>query len=498
MRTTIKNGQLIKSILDVTPFACVLMADTLEIKYMNPVMSEFFSLDSEKNMAGSAFFSYLPEEDRDSFLKFINRLGESQPKQEWKLYNIVDSEGKEKAIFFNGIHNIMNLGAEGVYLLVGMPVFENQLETMLTVNLEEKFRNRFSKSQYDSIIDSATIGITIFDREGKIEDTNQTLVAQIGQEKENIVGKHFSNLFNKENNEIISSLVKNLTEGNKDLMKDTLTITHPDGSHRILNISISRIRDVEGYLGKFMVITEDITDQEDTHAALLQSEKLALTGRLAASLAHEINNPLQTSLGCLGLAEEMLDERDDDLRVYIQMAMEELQRSARIVKKLRDLNRKSDLSEKSLVNLKELMEGVLVLTKNRLYDRNIVPIFPYEGPPPYALASRDQIQQVLLNLVMNAIDALNEGGNIYLDLLATSNPKGYQIKIRDTGIGISPAMMDNLFDPFFTTKEEGLGLGLYISKRIIEDHDGSISVESEPGKGTSFSIWLPGLDVPEP
>jgi signal transduction histidine kinase len=200
----------------------------------------------------------------------------------------------------------------------------------------------------------------------------------------------------------------------------------------------------------------------------------------------------------LGLVEEMLDDEDDDLRVYIEMAMEELQRSARIVKKLRDLNRKTNPSDKTPINLQEILEGVLVLTKNRLYDQNIVPIFPYQGPQPYVLGSRDQIQQVILNLVMNALDAMQEGGNIYLDLFETKNPKGYDLRVRDTGKGISQEVMENLFDPFFTTKEDGLGLGLYISKQIINEHDGEMRVESEPGKGTAFSIWLPGLDDFEP
>jgi len=493
INTTMNNEQLLQNILDVTPFACVLMADTLEIKYMNPIMSEFFSLNSEKSMTGASFFSYLSEEEQESFLTFIQSLGESQPTQSWQRYSIVDADGDKKSILFNGIHNLQNLGSEGVYFLVGIPVVEDIMENMLTDNLEEKIRNRFSKSKYDSIIDSATIGITILNHEGNVEDTNQTFAAQIGQAKGEIIEQHYSHFFNNESIQVLNNLLKDITEQNDDLAKGTLTITHPDGSHNILDISISRVRDVERHQGKFMVITEDITEKEDTHAALLQSEKLALTGRLAASLAHEINNPLQTSIGCLGLADEILGERDDDLRVYIKMAMEELQRSARIVKKLRDLNRKSDNSEKSPVNLQEILEGVLVLTKNRLYDRNIVPIFPYQGPPPYALAARDQIQQVLLNLVMNAIDALPEGGNIYLDLVKTQAPEGYQIKIRDTGQGIPPEMMDNLFDPFFTTKDDGLGLGLYISQQIIEDHEGSISVESKPGKGTVFTIWLPGI-----
>jgi PAS domain S-box-containing protein len=491
------HGKILKNILNITPFACMLMADTFEIQYMNPIMAEFFSLEPDHDITGSNFLNYIPENEREAFLNFINRLGESKPTGSWQLFNVVDGNGEGKSALFNGIHNLKDLGAEGIYFLAGMPIIENHLENILSKDLKEKLRNRFSESKYDSVIGSAPIGITILNCEGVIEDTNQKFAAQISQKKEEILGKHYSHLFNKNTIDAIDSMIEEVSRQDRSLIKDSLTISLPDHTHKILELTISLIKHVDGHTGKFMVITDDITDQEDTHAALLQSEKLALTGRLAASLAHEINNPLQTSIGCLGLAEEMLADEDNDLRVYIEMALEELQRSARIVKKLRDLNRKTDISEKSPVNLQEILEGVLVLTKNRLYDRNIVPIFPYEGPPPYILGSRDQIQQVILNLIMNAIDALPNGGNIYLDLQETNDPLGYRVIIRDTGKGIHPEVMENLFNPFFTTKEEGLGLGLYISKHIIEDHDGSLSVESEPGIGTAFSIWLPGLDLPE-
>ena len=496
MENVMSNQHFFKNILDVTPFACLLMADTLEIKYMNPVMSEFFSMDSGRDMTGEAFLKHIPEEDQTAFLTFINQLGESQPTQNWQLFSILDSEGSEKIILFNGIHNLRNCGDEGVYFLAGMPIVDNHLGNILTKNLEEKLQNRFSQSKYESIFESATIGITILDRRGRIEDTNKTFSAQVCLGKEEIIGNHYSKIFYHETTQKLNTLMAHLRNKDKYLTKDVLTITLPDQSHSILEISIAKITDVEGHAGKFMVITEDITDQEDTHTALLQSEKLALTGRLAASLAHEINNPLQTSLGCLGLVEEMLEEDDEDLRIYIEMAMEELQRSARIVKKLRDLNRKTEPSEKSTVNLQEILQGVLVLTKNRLSDRSIVPIFPYQGQTPNILGSQDQIQQVVLNLVMNAIDALPEGGNIYLDILETENPPGYEIKVRDTGQGIPQDVMKNLFNPFFTTKEEGLGLGLYISKRIIDDHNGKMNVKSEPGKGTVFNVWLPGLANP--
>jgi nitrogen-specific signal transduction histidine kinase len=113
--------------------------------------------------------------------------------------------------------------------------------------------------------------------------------------------------------------------------------------HKLLEISLSQMSSSFDKSFRYMLITEDISNQQDTHAVLLQSEKLALTGRLAASLAHEINNPLQTSLGCLGLVEEMLEE-ESKLKIYIDLAIKELQRSARIVKKLRDLNQEGRFS----------------------------------------------------------------------------------------------------------------------------------------------------------
>jgi signal transduction histidine kinase len=171
-----------------------------------------------------------------------------------------------------------------------------------------------------------------------------------------------------------------------------------------------------------------------------------------------------------------------------------LQRSARIVKKLRDLNRTSDLSERSPVNLHEIINGVLVLTQNHLYDRDIIPVFPYQGPPPVIMASRDHIQQVILNLVMNAIDELPDGGNIYFDIIPSEEPKGITVSIRDTGSGIDPEIQNNIFDPFFSTKDDGIGLGLYICKEIIEDHAGTLSFKSEMGQGTEFSLWLPAFD----
>jgi signal transduction histidine kinase len=138
-----------------------------------------------------------------------------------------------------------------------------------------------------------------------------------------------------------------------------------------------------------------------------------------------------------------------------------------------------------------------MLTKNRLEDKNIIPTIHYADKEPLVLASKDQLQQVLLNLVMNAIDAMPEGGKIFIDLHHTEKPQGIEITVKDTGDGMSKEVMSRLFDPFFTTKEDGLGLGLFICKEIIEDHHGSLMMKSQVGQGTTFTIWMPKVQNEE-
>ena len=482
-------------ILEISPFACVLMADDYHIKYMNPIMSKFLSLSNVKDMTGLPIMEYIPEKDRQDFISFLRTLDKPIHEQTWKVFSFIDAGGEQKYIMLNGTNNVAELGIKGVYFLVGLPLFDANLEAILPEHIGNKLMDKFSHNKYKNIFESATVGITIFNENMEVDETNKTFTEHLGVSKEDVLNKPYDVIFRGDTKEKIDNLKKMIADDKRIQAKDVVTINSGHVEHKILEVSLSKIYNDYEKLNAYMMLTEDITNQQDTHAALLQSEKLALTGRLAASLAHEINNPLQTSIGCLGLVEEMLDEDDKDLRVYINMAMDELERSARIVKKLRDLNRKADASDKSPVDLQKVLEDDLILTKNRLNDRNIVPIFPYQGPPPVVMASEDQIRQVFLNLIMNAIDAMPSGGNIYLDVIHTQSPKGIEIKIRDTGIGIDQEVMDHLFDPFFTTKEDGLGLGLYICKQIVENHKGSLSVESESGIGTEFTIWLPALDV---
>ena len=481
----------LKAVLDVSPFASALLADDGKLIYLNSLMKKVLSLQSIEGSEDLWFAQFLHPDDLKAFECFLNNLSRPEGPQNWHLFHLITADGREEKIYLNGSAQLEGLGLAGAYLIAGMPELIQNFQVRDSNTAGET--NQETNDTYRNLFDGAVIGVAILNEAGFLEDANLTFLNHFELKKEDVVNTHYECFLNKSAISKFENLLINIRKSKGEYLKDVITIDQDSHTPSFYEISVAKIINDGLPSGRFMVITEDISNQKDTHSALIQSEKLALTGRLAASLAHEINNPLQTSVGCLGLVEEMLGEDDQEIRVYITMALEELKRGARIVKKLRDLNRRDDTADKSFVDLQEIIEGVLLLTKNQFYDRNIVPVFPYQGPSPAVLASRDQIQQVVLNLVLNAIDAMPQGGRIYLDILPTENPDGINVQIRDTGTGIEATTMAHLFDPFFTTKADGLGLGLYNCKQIVEGHNGHLSVESECGKGTVFSVWLPGL-----
>lgn len=482
--------------LDSLPLACMFLSDNYKINYMNPAMITLLNSAETWDYSGKSFLDYISTENHQAFFDFIQSLNQLSGQPNWQTLKIVCEDNTEKQLLVNGhwISNYEHFVSK--YFLAGLPVDDKDDKYRSGSDFASSYSSNLYDSHYESVFNNAPIGIALLNEAGIIKETNDAFLNHIGANKSTILNQHYCTVMTNPIKAKVIALTKLLYKSKHHYIKDVVVQKKAGERHKILEISISEFFDQNETSRNLLLFTEDITHQQDTHAALLQSEKLALTGRLAASLAHEINNPLQTSLGCLGLVEEMLNEDDDrDLAVYIKMAIEELQRGARIVKKLRDLNRTTDLTERTQVELCKIIEDVLLLTKNQLYDKNIVPVFPYQGPPVIVLASKDQIQQVILNLVMNAIDALPDGGNIYFDIIQTNDPHGVTVKIRDTGMGIKPELKKSLFEPFFTTKEEGLGLGLYICRQIIDDHAGSLNFDTELGQGTEFTIWLPGIDT---
>jgi PAS domain S-box-containing protein len=349
---------------------------------------------------------------------------------------------------------------------------------------------RTSEARFRTIFEESVLGIALLDQEGQIEAINPALQHMLGYDDIDLSGTALSEHIHPEDARTDTDLYQSLVSGELDYYQVEKRMLRKDGQARWSEMTLSRVGRTFVDEPVLVVATiEDTTEKKRNQEALLRAEKLEIVGRLGASLAHEINNPIQSVIGCLGLAEEMLEDRDE-VRGYLGIAMEELERAAGIVSRLRDMSRASDI-KKEPVDLNALVEISLLLTRQQCQSRGVeVEWSPATGLPAIPLAA-DQVQQVFLNLILNAIEAMPGGGRLQISTAATSQPQGIRIRFDDTGQGIAPDMLADIFEPFRTTRPDGLGLGLHVSKQIVEEHGGRIDVDSRAGEGTTFAVWLP-------
>jgi signal transduction histidine kinase len=241
-------------------------------------------------------------------------------------------------------------------------------------------------------------------------------------------------------------------------------------------------------------VAERTAALEASQMALLQAERLAIVGKLAASLTHEISNPMQSVIGCLGLAQEAHAE-GQDTGEYLDIALTELRRVARIVARLRNLGHPpSTLTVKEPTDIHDLLDHIIDLSRKKCQEQGIEVTLRVDDPLPLPWLAPDQMEQVLLNLTINAIDAMPSGGKLSIRASLAENPgkqAGLEIVFADSGAGIPADVLPHIFDPFFSTKPENLGLGLPICQDIVQQHGGSIQVESQASGGSRFTIWLP-------
>jgi signal transduction histidine kinase len=225
---------------------------------------------------------------------------------------------------------------------------------------------------------------------------------------------------------------------------------------------------------------------EESQQALIQAEKLATAGRMTASIAHEINNPLQAVRNCLHLASrtDLAMERRQD---YLVMAQAELERLAETVQRMLDYYRPNVMRQ--AVAVQDLLQHVLGLMGQQLTQRRIKVTTSLPDDLPKVTAVGSQIQQVLLNLLINASDAMPEGGAVAIS--AQANKTFVEILFQDTGPGVPAQMRTTIFEPFISTKEGGTGLGLSVSYGIISAHGGTLELLPDHKPGACFRITLP-------
>ena len=379
----------------------------------------------------------------------------------------------------------------------GVPILLRQAQAELRRAHEELAARtaelEASEARFRAVFEQSAVGIAILDRQGRMMGSNPALQEMLGRTNEVLCGSAFADFAHPDEEvEAEAAIYRRMAAGELDRHRTELRYVRRDGRIGWANVVLSLVRDAESAPRFIVAIVEDITERKKAQQALIQSEKLATTGRLAVSLAHEINNPLQTVIGCLGLAKETLEGSDgaSELETYVAIARDELKRAARIVTRLRDVSQPADTERGEPADVNELVDQVLRVSRENLRDRQIEIVRHLAPELPRPILIPDRIKQVFLNLILNASDAMVDGGQLLVRTGYDERNDEVIVEFVDQGAGIPEGMMDRLFDPFFSTKTEGSGLGLFVSQNIVQEQGGRIEVESTLGEGATFTVVL--------
>ncbi|WKZ19908.1 MAG: PAS domain S-box protein [Candidatus Jettenia sp. CY-1] len=271
-------------------------------------------------------------------------------------------------------------------------------------------------------------------------------------------------------------------------MLDNVDCQHIDG--RLVPTSISASVIEYGKKKTIQWICRDITERKRMELQLIQAERLAAVGELAAGVAHEVNNPLGGLQNFVKMMKKEPENISQNLE-FLDLMSEGLKRIEVIVKHLMAFSRPY-ATHMSNHSLNEIVENSLRFVDHRIKEQNIRLDKILSPGLPEIYGDADNISQVIINIIVNALDSMSDGGNLVLETGYCDNqPLSIQVKITDTGSGIREEIINKIFNPFFTTKEMGSGLGLAISKRIVDDHNGNIMVKSKVSEGTTFYVCLP-------
>jgi two-component system NtrC family sensor kinase len=367
------------------------------------------------------------------------------------------------------------------------------------------------------LIESSIDGILACDKQKKIIIFNESLEQMLGYKREQVIGRmtfdHF--LPPREAEKLQSGLYCDGPEQKKQIFLAETALVSKSGAKIPVQLSASILYeedDVEngkdndeekeaiGIVAFFRDLRDirQLAQQFADQAKLLHQDKMISLGKLAASVVHEINNPLSGILNYARLMMKILGrgplspESAQKFQGYLSLMESELSRCSKIVSNLLAFSRKSRV-EFGEVSLHDLIMKSIMLSEHKLTLQNIRIQADLPSDMPKIMGDFNQLQQCVINIIFNAIDAMPDGGTLSIDSSFNLGKGLTEIRITDTGCGIAKEDLIHIFDPFFTTKKEGKGLGLGLSTvyGIIDRHKGTISVESEPEKGTTFSIKLP-------
>jgi two-component system CheB/CheR fusion protein len=360
-------------------------------------------------------------------------------------------------------------------------------------DISERKQAEREHAQLAAIVESSNDAIIGETLDGIVTAWNKGAERMFGYAAEEIMGKPASILLPQEKLQEESQILSLIRRGEGMSVHDSIRVTK-DGRVLTVGVTISPIYDAYGAVTGASTIARDLTHVKMAEQAVRNSEKLAVAGRLAATVAHEINGPLETVANILFLLERA--ELSHTAHEFVHAAQEEVKRIGQITKLTLGFHREGERGEAEL-RASDLIDGILALYGHRIESLGVAIEKRYDSAGAL-IADAGELRQVFSNLIVNAGEALAKKGDKLLihvydspDWRGTGR-KGVRITIADNGSGIPLEFRHKLFEPFFTTKgEKGTGLGLWVTKSLVDKQDGSLRVRSIPGIGTTFSIFLP-------
>lgn len=344
------------------------------------------------------------------------------------------------------------------------------------------------ENRHKLILHTIPVGIITINKGGIVSFANNHLDF-LGLTAEQLIGNTLIDVIDQDNvlkdNSFTTLLFETLETG-----KIYSNVELQYNKELVLQISTCPIRKNDGEISEATVFIQDITGRKQLEKTIINNEKLAAVGTLAAGIAGEIRNPLTSVRGFIQLLEPELKESKK--KHFVKIILEEIDRANGVINDFLSFARPSSPRTQK-VDLLSLIEEIRIITESEAILREVNLDFSYPAVHPCVHIDKDQIKQVLLNIVKNAFDAVKEKGWVKVNVQLNDNSEDVLIIIEDNGLGMDQQTVARIFDPFFTTKDSGTGLGLAVSYQIIKNHGGQITVSSQPGFGTTFIISLPHI-----
>lgn len=366
-------------------------------------------------------------------------------------------------------------------------LYQDQQERAAELKLLKEFN--------ESIIESINVGLLAVDLEGRVTRLNSALEHILDLRRDAAVGRRVEDLFSEDFADTLKQVLGKDGWRLKEIRNIYKLHTATRGNRTlVLNIALAPLQDGQGQTGA-LVVLEDVTTRISLEEQLQQREKLSSIGLLAAGVAHEVNTPLTGVSSYTQMLLGMLNENDPK-HALLQKVRTQAERATNIVNNLLNFSRTGSVTEFCEVDVARVFDDTLQLLEPQLRRSQIEIVRRYDKDAPEAYGNAGKLQQVFTNLILNARDAIPDGGRITV-ATETADDGSLVAEISDTGIGIAPENVAKIYDPFFTTKGvgQGTGLGLAVSYGIVQEHAGHITVDSTPGHGTTFRITLPTARV---